>query len=241
MEPRNGGNPRNSDRYNGLAEWYDSTFTGYRDGPSARVLEELLGQGDGVCLDTGCGGGLHFAAIESTGRRAVGLDYSLDQLRVAASRGSRLVQGDASRLPFAAESVDAVVSTFTHTDVPEFRHLLLEAARVLRSGGILVYVGTHPCFVNHAATRKEHGVLVAEGYSEGGWHAASAVFLSGGLRSKVGEFHLPLADFLMAFISSGLRLTDVREVTDGFGKGLEISAPEVPGVIAVMASKGGAS
>jgi 2-polyprenyl-3-methyl-5-hydroxy-6-metoxy-1,4-benzoquinol methylase len=75
-------------RYDGHAEWYDSTFAGYgdldREGSSSAHLVRLLGEGSGWCLDVGCGTGLHSRGIASTGRRVVGLDLSRDQLRVAA-------------------------------------------------------------------------------------------------------------------------------------------------------------
>ncbi len=226
------------DRYAGIADWYDATFGGYRDGPSARAIRDMLGPGHGMCLDLGCGGGLHFDEELSTGRTVIGTDLSGDQLRVAARRGCPLVQADAARLPFRSGSLDTVASTFTHTDLPDFAGALGEAARVLGPGGVLVYVGTHPCFVNYAAERGTSEVIVGEDYSEAGWRGDSPVFRPEGLRSRVGEFHLPLGEFLMAFIDCGLHLTEVREMSGGFGSGLTSSAPALPGLIAVAAVKG---
>lgn len=148
------------------------------------------------------------------------------------------MQADASDLPFQSASFDTIVSTFTHTDLPDFAGALGEAARVLRAGGVLVYVGTHPCFVNHATERGADEVTVREGYGEAGWHGNSRVFRPEGLRARVGEFHLPIGDFLMAFITSGLRLAEVREVSGGFGSGLSSSAATLPGLIAVAAVNG---
>jgi SAM-dependent methyltransferase len=49
---------------------------------NAAEIDELLGPGGGLCLDLGCGGGLYFAVLASTGRTVVGLDRSADQLRI---------------------------------------------------------------------------------------------------------------------------------------------------------------
>ena len=44
-------------------------------------------------------------------------------------------------------SFDAVASVLTHTDVDDPEAAFAEAARVLRPGGRLSYVGTHPCTI----------------------------------------------------------------------------------------------
>ncbi len=124
------------DRYDAVADWYEQTFAGYLDGPSASALGRLLGAGSGWCLDVGCGGGLHFPTIMSTGRSTLGIDYlSFNQLRVASTRSRYLVQADAARLPFRDSTFAAVTSTFTHTDTEVFGALVVEVARVLAPGG----------------------------------------------------------------------------------------------------------
>jgi ubiquinone/menaquinone biosynthesis C-methylase UbiE len=105
-------------RYDGYADWYDETFRRYprRDG-SAGVLAELLGPaepGDPICVDVGCGGGLHFGALADRGHRVVGIDISTDQLRIARTRSPAVVRSDAAQLPLPDTSVRAVVMTFTH-------------------------------------------------------------------------------------------------------------------------------
>ncbi len=65
---------------------------------NAAEIEALLGPGGGLCLDLGCGCGLYFAVLASTGRTVVGLDRSADQLhtflgeryrRIARRRGAK--------------------------------------------------------------------------------------------------------------------------------------------------------
>jgi hypothetical protein len=64
-------------RYDGHASWYDSWNKPHAERNAPDVLE-LLGPGDGLCLDIGCGGGLYFGTLAAAGRTVVGLDRSAD-------------------------------------------------------------------------------------------------------------------------------------------------------------------
>lgn len=58
-------------RYDGHADWYDSWNQPHAEhnGPQVR---DLLGPGEGMCLDLGCGSGHYFDALAATGRTVVG-------------------------------------------------------------------------------------------------------------------------------------------------------------------------
>jgi ubiquinone/menaquinone biosynthesis C-methylase UbiE len=118
------------------------------DAGSGGLLGRLLGPADvddPVCLDIGCGTGLHFEAVQARGYTVVGVDLSWDQLRVAASRDRRLIRADAGRLPLPDASVPAVALTFIHTDVDDFHAVIGEAARVVRPGGTAGLCRSAPC------------------------------------------------------------------------------------------------
>src|SRR4051812_28827424 len=122
-------------RYDGLSEWYDELIV-----PNLADVAELLGPGDGTCLDLGCGTGRYLDAIRSTGRTVVGLDRSGDQLRLARRRDpGPLLQGDGTALPFASGVFGTVTAFWVSTDIGDFPGLLREAARVLRPGGLLLF------------------------------------------------------------------------------------------------------
>lgn len=204
-------------RYDGHADHYDAAFTMYGDlddpDSSASCVVRLLGPGGGVCIDLGCGTGLHHEAVERTGRWVAGVDMSADQLRVAASRGGRLVRADATATPFRDACADAAVSTFVHTDVDDIAHVFAEAARVLRPGGRLVYVGVHPCFVGHFAERLDDGGwAIHPGYREEGWRLVSDYWGPQSIRRRVGERHVTLSTLVNALTDSGLRLVRMEEV-----------------------------
>jgi ubiquinone/menaquinone biosynthesis C-methylase UbiE len=148
----------------------------------------------------------------------VGVDISADQLRIARqkTRGSdiALLEADASHLPFPNASFDAVVSMLTHSDFDDPEGAVKEAYRVLRPGGKFVCVGTHPCFVTPYVERKPGADFVLHpGYRRRGWTSSGPGF-GQGIRPRVGVNHQTLADFLNAFLKSGLMLVAVDEPGD---------------------------
>ncbi|MEV0231825.1 class I SAM-dependent methyltransferase [Nonomuraea sp. NPDC050786] len=199
-------------RYDGQAEWYDE-YIGSNAGATIADLGDLLGPGEGLCLDLGCGTGLYLDAIRSTGRTVVGLDRSGDQLRLARRRdGAPLLQGDATELPFGGGTFDAVTALWISTDIGDFAGLLKEAARVLRPGGLLLFYGVHPCFNGpHIETREDEAVIIHPTYRIKGWHRSSPWWRKGGVRDRVGMSHVPLADLINAFIDAGLTIERVYE------------------------------
>lgn len=205
--------------YDGYAEWYDENIAPF--GLAAtEAIRELLGSGSDLrCLDLGCGTGLHFPTLIDLGWSVTGVDVSEDQLRLARERGGdevELVQADASELPFPDGTFDAVFSAFTHTDVDDFDGLLREAARVLRNGGRLVYVGLHPCFIGpHSRFVAADGVPVLHlGYRERRRYTDAPGISPEGLRAKVGAVHVPLGELVQAFLDAGFVLERFEEVGD---------------------------
>jgi SAM-dependent methyltransferase len=205
--------PLTRSRYDGYAEWYDgwNQPNVERNAPDVR---ELLGPGDGLCLDLGCGGGLYFDVLAATGRTVVGLDRSADQLRIARGRSRQIVRGDAAALPFADGTFPAVATLWISTDVDDFAVVLAEASRVLVPGGRLVFYGAHPCFNGpHTQLLADGGILAHPTYRRAGWHQ-EAPWWGPYVRKRVGMRHHPLAELLNAFVSAGLVIEHVAEPGD---------------------------
>jgi SAM-dependent methyltransferase len=205
--------PLTRPRYDGYADWYDGWNKPHAERNAAEVLK-LLGPGDGLCLDLGCGSGLYFGVIAASGRTVVGLDCSADQLRIARSRSRQIVRGDAAALPFADGTFPTVAAMWISTDVDDFADVLAECARVLTAGGLLVCYGVHPCFNGpHIQWLDDGGIVAHPTYRQAGWQP-EAPWWGPHIRRRVGMRHHPLADLLNAFISTGLVLEHVAEPGD---------------------------
>lgn len=206
-------------RYDGHAEWYDATFSHLSDeAGSAGLLRDLLGPvatpGD-VCADIGCGTGLHFAAVRGRGYQIIGFDLSGDQLRIAATRNSQVTVADAARLPLPDGRIAAAVMTFVHTDVEDFAAAVGEAARIVRPGGRIIYLGVHPAYVGAFVSRQDetqrHALTFVPGYGD----ERMQVDPSGRfpIRGRVGARNLTLGTLLNAFLAQPrLRVSSMIEL-----------------------------
>jgi ubiquinone/menaquinone biosynthesis C-methylase UbiE len=99
----------------------------------------------GTLLDVGCGPAHLTAALAARfpAVASVGLDVNEHMLGIARRRfhdipGLELVQGDAERLPFAASSVDTIISSLSLHHWRRAGMALEEIARVLKPGGSVV-------------------------------------------------------------------------------------------------------
>jgi SAM-dependent methyltransferase len=121
------------------------------DGSDAALIDDLLDAlasdprdatdgDDPLVLDVGCGDGARTLANLPPG--SVGLDVSRRGLELAAQTvpAARLVHGEMSALPFAADRFDAITAYHAVFHVARERHPAVydEFARVLRPGGRLL-------------------------------------------------------------------------------------------------------
>jgi demethylmenaquinone methyltransferase/2-methoxy-6-polyprenyl-1,4-benzoquinol methylase len=98
-------------------------------------------------LDLAAGTGTSSEPFADAGVRVVPADFSLGMLRVGKRRRADLpfTAGDATRLPFADESFDAVTMSFGLRNVVDTDQALRELLRVTRPGGrVVVCEFSHP-------------------------------------------------------------------------------------------------
>ncbi|HOZ11406.1 MAG TPA: class I SAM-dependent methyltransferase [Thermotogota bacterium] len=120
------------------------------------LLSRISWNGDGKALDIGCGSGaLTIKIAKKYGNAHItGVDYwdgSWGYSKKRCEENSRIegvssrtdfIKADASKLPFADHSFDAVVSNLTFHEVKSSRDkyvLIDEALRVLKNGGCFVF------------------------------------------------------------------------------------------------------
>jgi ubiquinone/menaquinone biosynthesis C-methylase UbiE len=122
--------------YSRQALAYDTT-RGASPSVLAPLREALAGAPGRELADVGGGTGNYALALAREGWRPVVVDRSAQMLAHATEKRLTTVCADATSLPFADESFDAVmlVSMLHHVDEPA--HVLAEAKRVLRPGGRL--------------------------------------------------------------------------------------------------------
>jgi demethylmenaquinone methyltransferase/2-methoxy-6-polyprenyl-1,4-benzoquinol methylase len=137
--------------FDGIARRYDLTNDVMSLGQdrawrSATLRALDVGPGDRV-LDLAAGTGTSSAPLADRGVQVVPCDLSFGMLEVGKRRRPDLgfVAGDATRLPFADESFDAVTISFGLRNVVDTGAALTEMLRVTRPGGRLVV-----CEFSHA-------------------------------------------------------------------------------------------
>ena len=92
-------------------------------------------------LDLACGTGRYTRLLRATGAEVVALDLSAGMLRHGP--GGPRVCADMLRLPFGAAVFDAVLSGLAIGHCHDLDAWMIEAARVLRPGGTLLYSDFH--------------------------------------------------------------------------------------------------
>ncbi|SER22037.1 class I SAM-dependent methyltransferase [Natrinema salaciae] len=138
--------------YDEITATYATERAATQDEAETAALESLFDALPSGCrlLDAGCGQGtpaLEYAVAPSNGTEcepalAVGLDLSRGQLETATGLvpDAALCQGEMTRLPFAADTFDAVTALYSLIHVPADDHpaAIESFARVLRPGGRLL-------------------------------------------------------------------------------------------------------
>ena len=126
------------------ADWYDSIWPEYIDRIELPAHAEGMGQPDGPVMDLGCGPGriTEYLARE-LGHPTIGLDYSLESLRLLVRRCEGLpvlaVHGDGRALPVRDHVLAGATSgqCYEHFRPADRRKVLEECARTLRPGARL--------------------------------------------------------------------------------------------------------
>ena len=209
--------------WDGAADWYQSEHGSFlRDAGFVwcpEGLDEadagLLGDLDGRdVLEVGCGAAQCSRWLAAQGARPVGIDLSASQLaharRLDARHGTRLrlVQADATALPFADASFDLACSAFGAIPfVADSGAVMAEVARVLRRGGRWVFSVTHPIRWAFPDDPGPGGLTVTMSYFD----RRPYVEVDDRGRPAYVEHHRTLGDRIREIVAAGLVLRDLVE------------------------------
>lgn len=138
--------PNESVVFDRAVEYYDQT-RGFPPGVEVEAARLFARAGDltkqSRVLEVGVGTGRIALPVAAHVGAYIGLDLSLPMMLklVEKPRGDnvQVVQGDATHLPFADATFDAVVAVHFFHLVPTWRDVLRELKRVLRPGGRLLH------------------------------------------------------------------------------------------------------
>ncbi len=117
-----------------------------------RMLRELGGIREGICIDIGCGtGNLDVELANRSNFTIIGLDIDPDMKPLFEKRiheaaledRARFVVGDAQQLPFEDDYADVIVSRGTLTFIPDIGKCLREVDRVLKPTGVAFLGGRY--------------------------------------------------------------------------------------------------
>jgi ubiquinone/menaquinone biosynthesis C-methylase UbiE len=136
----------NSLSFDRAAGYYDQT----RPLPEAvarQGIKAILGiTGPSACiLDVGTGTGRVSIPLLEHGADLVGCDLSVPMLRRLQEKlpSARILQADASRLPFPSQSFDAVMTVHVIHLISPWQEAMREFRRVVRPGGVYLNVRTY--------------------------------------------------------------------------------------------------
>lgn len=97
-------------------------------------------------LDLACGDGLDLAYYKELGAEVYGLDASEELVKIARERlpGADIRVGLFESNPFEDNFFDIVLSKYAIQTSADMKPVFLEINRVLKTGGTLIYLVTHP-------------------------------------------------------------------------------------------------
>lgn len=159
-------------------------------------------------LEFGCGGAQWSIALARRGARIVGIDLSIEQLRLGAGLAAEagtavpLVNADGERLPFCNASFDIVFCDHGAMTFADPMVTVPEVARVLRPGGRLVFNHSSPFhFVCWDDAKDRVGERLSRDYfGMRKWDEESV------------DFMLPYGEWIRLFRANGFEIEDLIEL-----------------------------
>lgn len=158
-------------QYNNIGENYVSNqrnfFQNKEDWTRNKLRSELGGSGL-VILDVGCGGGDDMKWAEGKGHEVHGIDPSEKMVQLAKSNvghPDRVHVGSYESIPFPDEYLDMVMGRFSLHYLEDFSKAYKEITRVLKKGGKLLQVVSHPTFDQYTISQTKEKLVSVKLYN----------------------------------------------------------------------------
>jgi len=196
--------------------WLDEVASdpNYRRDVIPLLIDMLQPGPEALYLDLGCGEGQGMRAVAAAGGAVIGCDQD-EVLLSHARRDGPVVQCHLPELAWLGDAtVGGAYAVLVLEHIADFERLLVEAARTVLSGGVLVIVANHPAFTAPGA-----GPLIDPGDGEVTWRWGA--YLSPGTSIEpAGSFnltmhHRPLSVLLTAAGRAGWMLEMLVEQGPG--------------------------
>jgi ubiquinone/menaquinone biosynthesis C-methylase UbiE len=145
-------------------------FTDKEDWTRKKLRSELVKFTKKKILDIGCGAGDDLKWCEEQHIDGFGIDTSEKMLELARSTVKNpqcIQQGDYEAIPYPSEHFDLVMGRFSLHYLNSFRQAYLETARVLKKGGTLILIVSHPFFDTYISTESGEKEIISVPLYEG--------------------------------------------------------------------------
>lgn len=200
----------------GKREWQSEPSWGIWGVPESEVgiLPDVAGLD---VIELGCGTAYVSAWLVRRGARVTGIDNSQVQLETARSLQEEhglefpLLHGDAENLPFPDESFDLAISEYGAAIWCDPYRWIPEAARVLRPGGRLIFLGNSTILMLCAPDEDEAAATNQMVRDYFGMHRFQ--WPDDELNSV--EFHLGYGDWIRLLRANGFEILDLVELRPG--------------------------
>jgi SAM-dependent methyltransferase len=210
-----------------LWEGWDSEFVtswwveGFTDGADAEYAEQILPlaaaqlAGATSVLDVGCGEGQvsRLAAAIPGVERAIGVDPTWAQLRVAAERGAGVAytRATASALPFPPSAFDAVIACLVFEHIEQVDIAIAEVGRVLAPGGRFLFFLNHPLLQTPGSGWIDDRILNEQYWRIGPYLTEDTTLEQVDNGVWIPFIHRPLSRYVNALVNAGLLITQMIE------------------------------
>ncbi len=196
-----------------LSNWWVEGFT---DGADPEYTEQIIPlvverlAWARTVLDVGTGEGQLARALADVGVSTVGIDLFPRQIATAVERGGGPAYGlaTATAIPLADRSIDAAVACLVFEHIDDVDAAINEIARVLRPGGIFLFLLNHPLLQTPDSGWVDDRVLdPPDQYWRIGNYLSEAVTVEEVGKGVFVKFvHRPLHRYLNAVADAGMRL-----------------------------------